>query len=123
MIEGLRAAAAKTTVCPRQTTSHKRHPNATQRTDQKHHTQPVTTPTAKNRQFVKPSFDQFVAPSRRHADLVVPWHRGEANSVAIDLIAEHIRLKLRRHDLLRIYPNLGVRRLRVFVCVCGGGGR
>ena len=24
---------------------------------------------------VKPMFDQFVAPSRRHADLIIPWSR------------------------------------------------
>jgi hypothetical protein len=28
--------------------------------------------------------------------------------VAIDLIAEHIRMKLQQHDLRRIYPNLEV---------------
>lgn len=90
--------------------------------------------------FVKPAFDRFVAPSRRHADIVVPWHRAGGgggggcggaggssggrdgggggtgggggggvnnNAVAVDLIAEHIRVKLGRHHLLRIYPNLG----------------
>eukprot|EP00878_Enallax_costatus_P013746 GHUV01014377.1.p1 GENE.GHUV01014377.1~~GHUV01014377.1.p1 ORF type:complete len:419 (+),score=148.45 GHUV01014377.1:563-1819(+) len=55
--------------------------------------------------FVKPAFDQFVAPSRRYADIIIPWHR-EDNIVAIDLITQHIQLKLRCHDLLRIYPNL-----------------
>jgi uridine kinase len=25
--------------------------------------------------FVKPAFDQFVAPSRRHADIIIPWQR------------------------------------------------
>ena len=60
--------------------------------------------------------------------MIVPWHRGGngngggganggggsggdsgggGNDVAIDLIAGHIRSKLARHDLLRIYPNLG----------------
>ena len=57
--------------------------------------------------FVKPAFDQFVAPSRRHADVIIPWQRGD-NAVAIDLITEHIRLKLQQHDLRRIYPNLEV---------------
>ena len=40
--------------------------------------------------FVKPAFDQFVAPSRRHADIIIPWARGD-NYVAIDLIVQHIR--------------------------------
>lgn len=57
--------------------------------------------------FVKPSFDSFVAPSRRHADIIIPWQRGD-NVVAIDLITQHIRMKLQQPDLLRIYPNLEV---------------
>jgi len=38
--------------------------------------------------FVKPSFETFIGPSKRHADIVVP--RGGENHVAIDLIAQHI---------------------------------
>eukprot|EP00877_Chromochloris_zofingiensis_P004396 jgi/Chrzof1/13958/Cz08g19120.t1 len=57
--------------------------------------------------FVKPAFDQFVAPSRRYADVIIPWQRGN-NLVAIDLITEHIRTKLQQHQLRRIYPNLEV---------------
>ncbi len=34
-----------------------------------------------------------------------PCCRGD-NVVAIDLITEHIRMKLQQHDLRRIYPNL-----------------
>jgi uridine kinase len=57
--------------------------------------------------FVKPAFDTYVAPSRRHADVIIPWQRGD-NVVAIDLITEHIRMKLQQPDLRRIYPNLEV---------------
>ena len=57
--------------------------------------------------FVKPAFDQFIGPSRRYADIIIPWQRGD-NIVAIDLITEHIKLKLKQHDLLRIHPNLEV---------------
>ena len=57
--------------------------------------------------FVKPAFDQFVGPSRRYADVIIPWQRGD-NLVAIDLITEHIRTKLQQHHLRRIYPNLEV---------------
>ena len=39
-------------------------------------------------QFVKPSFETFIGPSKRHADIVVP--RGAENTVAIELIAQHI---------------------------------
>lgn len=42
---------------------------------------------------------------RSYADIIIPWQRGD-NLVAIDLITQHISLKLRCHDLLRIYPNL-----------------
>jgi uridine kinase len=37
------------------------------------------------------------------------WHaacREDENIVAVDLITEHIRLKLQQHDLRRIYHNL-----------------
>ncbi|KAK9854764.1 hypothetical protein WJX84_001359 [Apatococcus fuscideae] len=57
--------------------------------------------------FVKPSFDQYVGPSRKHADVIIPWAR-EENTVAIDLITEHIRMKLQQPDLKRIYHNLEV---------------
>lgn len=58
-------------------------------------------------QFVKPMFDQYVAPSRKHADVIIPWARQE-NVVAIDLITQHIRMKLQQPDLRRIYHNLEV---------------
>eukprot|EP00195_Chlamydomonas_chlamydogama_P006679 CAMPEP_0202904784 /NCGR_PEP_ID=MMETSP1392-20130828/31085_1 /ASSEMBLY_ACC=CAM_ASM_000868 /TAXON_ID=225041 /ORGANISM="Chlamydomonas chlamydogama, Strain SAG 11-48b" /LENGTH=471 /DNA_ID=CAMNT_0049592593 /DNA_START=103 /DNA_END=1515 /DNA_ORIENTATION=+ len=57
--------------------------------------------------FVKPAFDKYIGPSRRYADIIIPWQAGD-NLVAIDLITEHIRLKLKQHDLLRIYPSLEV---------------
>lgn len=57
--------------------------------------------------FVKPSFDSYVAPSRRHADVIIPWQRGD-NTVAIDILTEHIRGKLQQPDLRRIYTNLEV---------------
>eukprot|EP00775_Hariotina_reticulata_P008007 gene8007-8205_t len=57
--------------------------------------------------FVKPCFDKFVAPSRRYADVIIPWQRGD-NIVAIDLITENIRTKLQQHSLRRIYPHLEV---------------
>lgn len=56
---------------------------------------------------MKPSFDQFVAPSRRYADVIIPWQRGD-NLVAIDLITEHIRAKMTQHHLRRLHANLEV---------------
>lgn len=57
--------------------------------------------------FVKPAFDKFVAPSRRYADIIIPWQRGD-NIVAIDLITQHIKSKLSCHELVRHYPNLEI---------------
>eukprot|EP00966_Prymnesium_polylepis_P283743 6555049-Prymnesium_polylepis.2 len=39
-------------------------------------------------QFVKPSTETFLLPTKSYADVVVP--RGAENTVAIDLIANHI---------------------------------
>ncbi|KZV57701.1 Uridine kinase-like 5 [Dorcoceras hygrometricum] len=54
--------------------------------------------------FVKPSFEEFILPSKKHADVIIP--RGADNDVAIDLIVQHIRTKLGQHDLCKIYPNI-----------------
>ncbi|PRQ54064.1 putative transferase [Rosa chinensis] len=54
--------------------------------------------------FVKPSFDEFILPSKKYADIIIP--RGGDNDVAIDLIVQHIHTKLGQHDLCKIYPNL-----------------
>ncbi|GAA6059752.1 hypothetical protein JCM10212_001960 [Sporobolomyces blumeae] len=42
--------------------------------------------------FVKPSFDSFIAPTARYADIIVP---GMNNERSIDLIASHISAKLK----------------------------
>eukprot|EP00042_Codosiga_hollandica_P044401 m.436732 g.436732 ORF g.436732 m.436732 type:complete len:238 (+) comp56777_c0_seq1:102-815(+) len=41
---------------------------------------------------VKPAYDDFVLPMKKHADLILP--RGPENMVAIDLIVKHIQLIL-----------------------------
>ncbi|KAK1406928.1 hypothetical protein QVD17_38537 [Tagetes erecta] len=56
--------------------------------------------------FVKPSYDNFILPTKKFADIIIP--RGGDNNVAIDLIVQHIRTKLGQHDLCKIYPNLYV---------------
>jgi hypothetical protein len=55
---------------------------------------------------VKPAFDDFVLPSKKYADVIIP--RGGDNHVAVDLIVQHIRTKLGQHDLCKIYPNVYV---------------
>lgn len=56
--------------------------------------------------FVKPAFDDFILPTKKFADIIIP--RGGDNPVAVDLIVEHLRTKLGQHDLCKIYPNLFV---------------
>lgn len=48
---------------------------------------------AQYEKFVKPSFDEYVLPTKKHADIIIP--RGGTNVVAIDLMTQHIKLKLR----------------------------
>nr|KAJ3420314.1 Uridine-cytidine kinase 2 [Polyrhizophydium stewartii] len=38
--------------------------------------------------FVKPSFEEFILPTKKFADVVIP--RGETNTVAVELLTEHI---------------------------------
>nr|XP_030863316.1 uridine-cytidine kinase-like 1 isoform X1 [Gorilla gorilla gorilla] len=47
--------------------------------------------------FVKPSFDQYIQPTMRLADIVVP--RGSGNTVAIDLIVQHVHSQLEERKL------------------------
>lgn len=56
--------------------------------------------------FVKPSFEEFILPSKKYADIIIP--RGGDNDVAIDLIVQHIHTKLGQHDLCKIYSNVFV---------------
>jgi uridine kinase len=56
--------------------------------------------------FVKPAFDDFVLPSKKYADVIIP--RGGGNHVAIDLIVQRIWTKLGQHDLCKIYWNVYV---------------
>ncbi|KAG6488246.1 hypothetical protein ZIOFF_057005 [Zingiber officinale] len=56
--------------------------------------------------FVKPAFDDFILPTKKYTDIIIP--RGGDNHVAIDLIVQHIHTKLGQHNLCKIYPNLSV---------------
>jgi uridine kinase len=55
--------------------------------------------------FVKPSHDEYIAPSRRMADIIIPWQRGD-NLVAVDLIVGHLKSHLVSDVLLSRFPNL-----------------
>lgn len=60
--------------------------------------------------FVKPSFEEFVLPTKQYADVIIP--RGVENIVAIDLIAQHISNILSANN--PILPNIAKHRLRRF---------
>ncbi|XP_070586929.1 uridine-cytidine kinase-like 1 isoform X2 [Erythrolamprus reginae] len=47
--------------------------------------------------FVKPAFDQYIQPTMRVADIVVP--RGSGNTIAIDLIVQHVHSQLEEREL------------------------
>ncbi|KZO96697.1 armadillo/beta-catenin/plakoglobin [Calocera viscosa TUFC12733] len=59
--------------------------------------------------FVKPAFDNFVGPTAKYADIIIP---GASNMVAIDLVVNHVRRELaERHanfraELSRAQPAL-----------------
>lgn len=55
--------------------------------------------------FVKPSHDAYIAPSRRAADIVIPWQRGD-NFVAVDLVVGHLRSHIVKDVLLSKYESL-----------------
>ena len=44
--------------------------------------------------FVKPSFEAYILPTRKYADLIVP--RGGENTVAIDVMTKHIAERIRQ---------------------------
>jgi len=49
--------------------------------------------------FVKPSFDEYILPTKKYADVIIP--RGIDNQVAIKLIVQHIQTKLEERDPTR----------------------
>ncbi|XP_059905565.1 uridine-cytidine kinase-like 1 isoform X2 [Gadus macrocephalus] len=53
--------------------------------------------------YVKPAFDQYIEPTMRLADIVVP--RGGGNMVAIDLIVQHVHSQLEETTLSLSSPN------------------
>ena len=48
---------------------------------------------------VKPAFERFVRPSRKHADVIIPWSRRVLSSAAVILRAVHPGYSLPRDPL------------------------
>ena len=42
--------------------------------------------------LVKPAFEEFCIPTKKYADVIIP--RGAENTVALDLIKQHIEVEL-----------------------------
>ncbi|KAJ2159969.1 Uridine kinase [Coemansia sp. RSA 552] len=57
--------------------------------------------------FVKPAYDGFVRPTMNNADIVIP--RGLDNTVAIDLMIQHIRRQLEQRRTVTMRPALASR--------------
>jgi len=56
--------------------------------------------------LVKPAFEEFCIPTKKYADVIVP--RGAENTVAIDLIKQHIQdILWRSHNDSKQSPSLG----------------
>lgn len=66
----------------------------------------VETILAQYARFVKPSYEEFMLPTKRYADIIMP--RGGENIVLIDMIIKHIALKIQQVDLRKLYPGLVV---------------
>ena len=49
-------------------------------------------------QTVKPMYHQFIEPTKRHADIIVP--RGGKNMVALGMILARIKSELAQHELV-----------------------
>lgn len=64
------------------------------RRDIKERGRDVVSVLAQYEKTVKPSFDEYILPTKRYADIIVP--RGAENTVAIDLITQHLRVVLER---------------------------
>jgi len=47
--------------------------------------------------FVKPSFEDYIQPSKKYADVIIP--RGAENTVALEIIVTHIKKELEEHDI------------------------
>uniref|UniRef100_A0A3Q4MHU5 Uridine-cytidine kinase n=1 Tax=Neolamprologus brichardi TaxID=32507 RepID=A0A3Q4MHU5_NEOBR len=62
--------------------------------------------------FVKPAFEQYIEPTMRLADIVVP--RGGGNMVAIDLIVQHVHSQLEEVSH-QIWPHYAHLHLQVFI--------
>lgn len=63
--------------------------------------------------YVKPSHDDYIAPSKRIADIVIPWHKTD-NLVAVDLIVG-TRSRIHFTFCSIWYPKIGPNKSGIFI--------
>jgi hypothetical protein len=49
---------------------------------------------------VKPAHERFIGPSDRWADIIVPWHDGPHNDLAIEILVQHINTEVYKRGLM-----------------------
>lgn len=54
--------------------------------------------------YVKPAFENYINPSKREADIVIP--HGSDNVVAVDLIVNHIKDLLQEKNIMNNTTNV-----------------
>lgn len=54
--------------------------------------------------FVKSSYDQFIKPTMKHADIIVP--HGKSNKVAVEFIIQNLKQKISVDQIQSKAPQL-----------------
>lgn len=48
---------------------------------------------------VKPAHEQYIGPTIRYADIIVPWHDGPHNNLAIEILVQHIGVEVHKRGV------------------------
>ena len=52
---------------------------------------------AQYNRFVKTSYDEFIKPTMKYADIIIP--NGKTNTIAIDFVVNNLKIKIPLQDL------------------------
>ena len=53
---------------------------------------------AQYNRFVKTSYDEFIKPTMKYADIIIP--HGRSNTVAIDFVVQNLKTRIPADDLI-----------------------